>query len=79
MRPRPSKRRRLPGDLVPQALLLLDDKVREEAPATLRYFADQDVTVKIISGDHPSTVAAIARRAGLAPDRQRGRRSRAAD
>ena len=56
---------RLPGDLVPQALLLLDDKVRDEAPATLQYFADQDVTVKIISGDHPRTVAAIARRAGL--------------
>ncbi len=56
---------RLPADLVPQALILLDDKVRDEAPETLRYFAEQDVAVKIISGDHPSTVAAIARRAGL--------------
>lgn len=55
----------LPSDLVPQALILLDDKVRDEAPETLRYFADQDVSIKIISGDHPSTVAAIARRAGL--------------
>ncbi len=56
----------LPADLVPRALLLLDDKVREEAPETLRYFAAQGVAVKIISGDHPSTVAAIARRAGMA-------------
>jgi magnesium-transporting ATPase (P-type) len=55
----------LPPDVMPQALALLEDRVRADAPQTLQYFADQGVTVKVISGDHPSTVAAVARRAGL--------------
>jgi cation-transporting P-type ATPase E len=48
------------------ALVLLEDIVRSDAPETLRYFADQDVTVKVISGDNNVTVGAVARRAGLA-------------
>ncbi|MEP7113631.1 MAG: cation-translocating P-type ATPase, partial [Ilumatobacteraceae bacterium] len=48
------------------ALVLLDDVVRPDAPATLQYFADQGVTVKVISGDNNVTVGAVARRAGLA-------------
>ena len=55
----------LPDALTARALVLLDDDVRAEAPGTLRYFADQGVAVKVISGDQPHTVAAIARRAGL--------------
>ncbi len=55
----------LPVGLAPSALVLLDDEVRTEAPDTLRYFADQGVAVKVISGDHPRTVGAIARRAGV--------------
>ena len=49
----------------PVALVLLDDVVRADAPATLRYFADQGVIVKVISGDNNVTVGAVARRAGL--------------
>ncbi|HAP76849.1 MAG TPA: hypothetical protein DCR14_12285, partial [Acidimicrobiaceae bacterium] len=49
----------------PRALVLLDDIVRADAPDTLRYFADQGVTVKVISGDNNVTVGAVARRAGL--------------
>lgn len=49
----------------PRGLVLLSDRVREDAGDTLRYFAEQDVGVKIISGDHPRTVAAVARRAGV--------------
>ncbi len=49
----------------PVALVLLDDIVRADAPETLRYFADQGVTVKVISGDNNVTVGAVARRAGL--------------
>lgn len=45
--------------------LLITDKVRKEAPDTLRYFAKQGVTIKIISGDNPVTVKSIAERAGL--------------
>jgi cation-transporting ATPase E len=48
------------------ALVLLEDIVRSDAPETLQYFADQDVTVKVISGDNNVTVGAVARRAGLA-------------
>ncbi|MGE0000380.1 MAG: HAD-IC family P-type ATPase, partial [Ilumatobacteraceae bacterium] len=47
------------------ALVLLEDIVRGDAPDTLRYFADQGVVVKVISGDNDVTVAAVARRAGL--------------
>lgn len=46
-------------------LCALADEVRPAAPETLRYFRGQGVTIKIISGDDPRTVAAIARRVGL--------------
>ena len=52
-------------DVTPTALLLFEDIVRSDAPATLKYFADQGVTVKVISGDNNVTVGAVARRAGL--------------
>jgi cation-transporting ATPase E len=56
----------LPGSLSVMAFVLIGDKIRKEAPDTLRFFAEQDVDIRIISGDNPVTVAAIARRAGLA-------------
>jgi len=56
---------RLPP-LTPQALVLLEDVIRADAAETLAYFTEQGVTVKVISGDNPITVAAVARRAGLA-------------
>jgi cation-transporting ATPase E len=49
----------------PVGLVLLEDIVRADAPATLQYFADQGVIVKVISGDNNVTVGAVARRAGL--------------
>jgi cation-transporting ATPase E len=52
--------------VTPVALVLLEDVVRADAPATLQYFAEQGVTVKVISGDNNVTVGAVARRAGLA-------------
>ena len=39
--------------------------IRAEAPDTLAYFESQGVDLKVISGDDPVTVSAIARRAGL--------------
>ena len=51
--------------VTPHALVLLEDIVRADAPDTLRYFASQGVTVKVISGDNNVTVGAVARRAGL--------------
>ena len=55
-----------PGPLTPVALVVLDQRIREDAAATLRYFADQDVAVKIVSGDNASSVGAVARDVGLA-------------
>jgi cation-transporting ATPase E len=48
--------------------ILIQDKIRKEAPDTLRYFREQGVNLKIISGDNPSTVLGIAKRAGLKED-----------
>jgi magnesium-transporting ATPase (P-type) len=55
----------LPAGLVPTAFVVLGDRVRETASTTLSYFARQGVEVKVISGDHPETVAAVARRVEL--------------
>ena len=48
---------------------MLGDRPRPDAAETLRYFRDQDVTVKVISGDDPRTVGAIAGQPG--PRRRR--------
>jgi cation-transporting P-type ATPase E len=57
-----------PASLRPVAAVVLADLVRASASETLRYFAEQRVEVKVLSGDHPATVGAIARRAGLDPE-----------
>ncbi|HSQ38462.1 MAG TPA: HAD-IC family P-type ATPase [Acidimicrobiia bacterium] len=56
----------LPGDLEAVAMVGLTDRIREDAARTLQYFAQQGVTAKVISGDNPQTVAAIAQQVGLA-------------
>lgn len=55
----------IPAGLEPVGLLLLTDVIRAEAPDTLAYFESQGVDLKVISGDDPVTVSAIAKRAGL--------------
>ncbi|MET3804011.1 cation-transporting ATPase E [Nakamurella sp. UYEF19] len=55
----------LPEQMVPAALIVLSEQVRPDAADTLKYFSSQGVAIKIISGDNPTTVAAIARRVGL--------------
>ena len=55
----------LPAGLTSVALVTLTEQVRPDAAETLQYFKDQGVAVKIISGDNPTTVGAIARRVGL--------------
>lgn len=47
------------------ALIVLSDKIRENAKQTFEYFAAQGVTLKVISGDNPITVSKVAERAGL--------------
>ncbi|NCA66672.1 MAG: HAD family hydrolase [Clostridia bacterium] len=55
----------LPDNLTAMAFILIGDKIRKEAPETLRFFAEQNVDIRIISGDNPVTVSAIAKKAGL--------------
>ncbi len=55
----------LPAVRTPLCLVLLEDTVKEDAPEILSYFTGQGVDLKVISGDHPATVAAVARRAGV--------------
>ena len=45
----------------PVATVILSEKIRENAAETLGYFRDQGVDIKVISGDSPATVAAMAR------------------
>lgn len=54
-----------PDTLSPLAIITLEDTVRSDAPEILEFFREQGVTIKVISGDNPSTVAAVARRAGV--------------
>jgi cation-transporting P-type ATPase E len=49
-----------PGSVEPAALVMLSQQLRPDAAETLAYFARQDVTVKIVSGDNPVTVGAVA-------------------
>ncbi len=55
----------LPGGLEAVVLVTFREKVRPDAAETLAFFAAQGVAVRIISGDNPRTVAAIARDLGL--------------
>lgn len=55
----------LPSTLKLESFIYITDKIRAEAPDTLRFFKHEGVTVKVISGDNPETVRAVAMRAGL--------------
>ena len=57
---------RLPTNLQAVALVVFAERVREDAPAALAYFAQQGVAVKVLSGDNPHTVGAVAARVALA-------------
>ena len=59
-----------PGNLVvnsvtPMALIPLTNRIRPEAPETFRYFTQQGVSIRVISGDNPVTVSEVARQAGI--------------
>ena len=56
---------KLPAGLEPVGLFLITDVIREEAPDTLAFFDSQGVDLKVISGDDPVTVSAIAKKSGL--------------
>jgi magnesium-transporting ATPase (P-type) len=60
-----SKSPRLPADLAPAGIVVLAEQLRPEARATVEYFRSQGIELKVLSGDAPQTVGAIARDAGI--------------
>ncbi|WP_317451254.1 HAD-IC family P-type ATPase [Microcella alkalica] len=55
----------LPAGLEPVAVVTFRERVRADAHETLQFFREQGVSIRIISGDDPRTVAAVAREAGV--------------
>ncbi|WP_055426581.1 HAD-IC family P-type ATPase [Bifidobacterium aesculapii] len=54
----------------PVALVLCSENIRSDAASTLAWFREQGVRCRVISGDNPTTVGAIARKVRLAGDRE---------
>ena len=63
--PGPLDGQALPPGLRAVAFIVLAERLRSDAPDTIAYFAAQGVAVKVISGDSPHTVSAVAARAGV--------------
>ncbi|MCQ2509604.1 MAG: cation-translocating P-type ATPase [Lachnospiraceae bacterium] len=55
----------LDGGVTPLCLITMSNPIRETAPDTFRFFANNDVEIKVISGDNPVTVSQIALQAGI--------------
>ena len=53
------------GDVQPIALIIMQDHIREEAIETFKWFKENGVKIKVISGDDPITVSHIASEAGV--------------
>lgn len=52
-------------DMIPVALILLSDNIRKDAIETIRWFKDNKVEIKVISGDNAVTVSEVSKRAGI--------------
>ncbi|HEU0075043.1 MAG TPA: HAD-IC family P-type ATPase [Dehalococcoidia bacterium] len=55
----------LPPGLTPLGLVVLRDETRTDAASVISEFAQTGIALKVISGDHPDTVAALAEQAGI--------------
>ncbi len=55
----------LRSPVVPLAVVMLSNPIRKDAKQTFRFFAEQGVKIKVISGDNPVTVSHIAQEAGI--------------
>ena len=53
-------------NLVPCGIVLLQDTIRADAPQIIKWFVENDVQVKVISGDNPLAVSVIAQKVGVA-------------
>jgi cation-transporting ATPase E len=55
----------LPEEMEPIALVVLAERLRADAAETVRYLVGQGITIKVLSGDAPETVAKVAQRVGV--------------
>ncbi len=56
---------KLPAKVTPIALIVIEDRIREDAAETIKWFKDNGVDIKIISGDNPITVSEVSKRVGV--------------
>ncbi len=56
---------RIPSETEPVCLFILHDRIRKDAYDTINWFRNNDVNIKIISGDNPLAVSEIARQVGI--------------
>lgn len=56
---------KLPVGMKAVSIITLSDNIRPDAIDTIKWFKENDVAVKVISGDNPVTVSEVARRAGI--------------
>lgn len=63
--PDPTQAPRLPLELTPLGLVLLRDQLRPQSQEVLERFTQAGIGIKIISGDHPKTVLALAKQVGV--------------
>jgi len=63
--PNPISGNKIPALLRPMAIITLADNIRSDAIETIKWFRENDVDIRIISGDNPVTVSEVARRVGV--------------
>lgn len=56
---------KLDDDIEKIALIIIEDKIRDNVEKTFEFFEKQGVKIKVISGDNPVTVSEIAKTAGV--------------
>ena len=61
----PIQNSHISGSITPLAIVVLQDKIRPNAAQTFQWFRDNNVAIKVISGDSASTTSEIARQAGI--------------
>mgnify|MGYP004521413517 FL=1 len=61
----PAEQNGVSRDAEPIGFAVLSNAIRKNAPKTFKYFKEQGVDIKVISGDNPETVSEIARLAGI--------------
>jgi magnesium-transporting ATPase (P-type) len=63
--PLPAADAPLPDRIRPLGIVVLAERLRSDADTTVAFFGEEEVALKVLSGDNPSTVGAIARDAGI--------------